>query len=159
MPRHSQQTIQRAQQLYLAGLACEDIAQTLHIGRAAVFRWAKQGEWKERREVTAKLDGRTPMQVQEDLERVAGQELTKLMRLPEPEPEMLARWQDISSKCRANIRGILEQATDPEIYCRWLDMFCRFLGQDDVRKEQGEQLAPVLRDFEAAIRSGKITPT
>jgi len=159
MPHYGQQAKDRAAQMFMAGADPAAIAAALGIKhKRTVDRWAEQYGWEAKRAEAEQH--RSPLVVQEELESVAGEELTKLMRLPAPDPESIARWQDIASKCRANIRGILEQARDPEIFCRWTEMFARYIATlpDDKRRAVSELIDPLVNGFKDAIQAGRVTP-
>ena len=154
--------VENAKRLYLAG--CSDypaIAQQCGVtSPVTVRRWSEKYDWAGQRRVAIE-DGYTgPLVTQEALERIASEQIARLMRDTEPQPEELARWQDIISKCRANVRAIYEQACDAEIYVRTVEMMAQHMGSlpDDQRQSLAEVMEPFLNSFEHAIRSQKLRP-
>jgi len=160
--KYPRETQERAKALYLAGsdnfaAIAKAVGVTAH---ETIRRWAKAGNWAVERKLQIESGYAGPLKTQEALERVASEQIAQLMRSPSPQPDELARWQDIVSKCRSNIRAIYEQACDAEIYVRTVEMMVQHLGSlpDDQRAAVADALEPFLEMFERAIRSGKVRP-
>jgi hypothetical protein len=156
------ETIRReAERLYLLGIEPADIASTLGIKtQKTVYDWAAADGWKSKRDAARKLDSRSPLQVQEDLIRVAGQTVTRLCAAEDPDVTVLARWQDILAKAQAIKDSIFAQATDPEIFVRFVEMLTRHVATlpEERRCALGDAVSELLTDFQTAVKTGKVKP-
>ena len=161
--RHSQATIDRAHELYLKG-GCDltGIANACGVGTfKTIQRWIVAGGWEAERDAQDRERGYVgPLAVQENLVRVAGEEISRLLRQPTRDVAEVCRWEDISNKANANIRLMYELANDAEIYVRTLEMMVRHLGSfpEEQRQTLAEVIEPFFNSFELAIRSGKVRP-
>jgi len=151
----------KARRLYESGLNEAAVADLVGAHEDTVKGWRKREEWSRTEAPTIGAGAEaSPLQVQEHMEQLVCLELYRLSQSPDPDPTVLARWQDIHAKTRSIIRSIYEQAADPEVFCRVVELMAQHLGSLPKRQQAAiaSILEPFLTSFEAAIRSGAVAP-
>jgi len=168
MPKRYPKDIRdKARRLFETGLPASAVADATGVHADTVKGWAKREQWgrdPEAREAGSdhvpRSADRSPLQVQESLEALVSLQLYRLAQTTAPDPTELNRWQDIHAKTRAIIKSIYEQAADPEIFCRVIELMVQHLGSLPRKQQQAvaDVLEPFLTSFEQAIRTGNISP-